>query len=110
MWWAVFHANLELTTLFLQGGGDPNARDAEGESCLHVAVRNGAVPVIFTLLDYGADLSRKNNKKVSCLFYATSRMLKLLGLEEGSVGGDRDNNATFYRRTVNFDVYKEYHY
>lgn len=30
MWWAVYHSNLELTTLFLQGGGDPNSKDNEG--------------------------------------------------------------------------------
>lgn len=29
MWWAVYHSNLELTTLFLQGGGDPNSKDAD---------------------------------------------------------------------------------
>ena len=110
MWWAVYHCNLELTTRFLQGGGDPNSKDADGQTCLHIAFKNGAVPIIFILLDYGADLNRKNNKKVSSLFYATKRMLKLLGLEEGSVVGDRDNNSTFYRRTNHYDVYKEHYY
>ena len=81
MWWAVYHSNVELATLFLQGGGDPNSRDNEGDTCLHIAVRNGAVPIIFLLLDYGADLRIKNNKKVNSLYYASSRMLKLLGLE-----------------------------
>jgi ankyrin repeat protein len=81
MWWAVSNCNLELATLFLQGGGDPNSRDGEENSCLHMAVKNGAVPIIFVLLDYGADLNRKNSKKVTPLYYATKRMLKLLGLE-----------------------------
>jgi len=80
MWWAVQHSNLELTTLFLQGGGDPNSKDAEDNSCLHIAIKNGAIPIIFQLLDYGGDLNSKNSKKVTALYYATKRMLKLLGL------------------------------
>jgi ankyrin repeat protein len=43
-------------------------------------MRNGDVQIIFELLDYGADLNRKNNKKVTALHYATNKMLKLLGL------------------------------
>ena len=81
MWWAVYHYNLELTNTFLQGGGDPNSKDNDGDTCLHLAVRLGAMPIIFALLDYGADLNKKNNKKVTPLYYATTRMLKLLGLE-----------------------------
>lgn len=36
--------------------------------------------IIFLLLDFGADLNMKNNKKATPLYYATPRMLKLLGL------------------------------
>lgn len=46
-------------------------------------MQNGDVQIIFLLLDYGADLNLKNNKKVTPLYFATPRMLKLLGLEEG---------------------------
>lgn len=66
--------------MFLEGGGDPNSKDSEENTCLHVAVKNGDVQIIFLLLDYGADLNRKNSKKASCLFHATKKMLKLLGL------------------------------
>lgn len=45
-----------------------------------MAVKNGDIQIIFLLLDYGADLNRKNIKKASCLFHATKKMLKLLGL------------------------------
>lgn len=48
-------------------------------------MQNGDVQIIFLLLDYGADLNIKNNKKVTPLYYATPRMLKLLGLKEGVV-------------------------
>lgn len=80
MWWAVFHSNLDLTRRFLEGGGDPNSADEEENTCLHVAVRNGDLQIVFLLLDYGADLNRKNNKKLSCLYHASKQMLKLLGL------------------------------
>ena len=111
LWWAVHHSNSELTIQFLQGGGDPNSKDNDGESCLHIAVKNGAVPIIFALLDYGGDLNRKNNKKMTALYYASSRMLKLLGLEDGSLTGEKDNNATFLRRSYHTnDVYKEHYY
>jgi len=75
-----------------------------------MAVKNGAVPIIFTLLDYGADLNRKNNKKVTAIYYATSRMLKLLGLEEGGLFGEKDNNAAYFRRSVHSEIYKDHHY
>lgn len=80
MWWAVYHSNLELVKTFLEGGGDPNSKDNEDNTCLHIAIKNGDVQIIFLLLDYGGDLNRKNNKKVSCLYHATKKMLKLLGL------------------------------
>jgi ankyrin repeat protein len=110
MWWAVFHSNLELTRKFLEGGGDPNSADAEENTCLHVAVRNGDMQIVFLLLDYGADLNKKNAKKASCLLHASKQMLKLLGLEEGSVLGDKDNNGLFYRRTMHEDPYPEHYY
>lgn len=110
IWWAVYHSNLPLTTLFLQGGGDPNSKDNDGESCLHIAVKNGAVPLIFILLDYGADLNRKNNKKYNALYYASTRMLKLLGLEEGSVAGEKDNNSIFFRKSHQAEAYKEHYF
>lgn len=105
MWWAIFHSNYELTKLFLEGGGDPNSKDAEENTCLHIAVKNGDIQIIFLLLDYGADLNRKNNKKISCLYHATKKMLKLLGLEEGSIVGEKDNNSLFYRKGYNEDFY-----
>ena len=53
----------------------------ENNSCLHEAIQNGALEIIFLLMDYGADLNMKNNKRVTPLFYATPKMLKWLGLE-----------------------------
>lgn len=43
-------------------------------------MQNGDLQIIFLLLDYGADLNLKNNKKVTPLYYATPKMQKWLGL------------------------------
>ena len=47
-------------------------------------MQNGDVENIFLLLDYGADLNLKNNKKVTPLYFATPKMLVLLGLSDGT--------------------------
>jgi ankyrin repeat protein len=47
-------------------------------------MRKGDIEIIFILLDYGADLNVKNNKKQTPLYYCTTKMLKLLGLEDGT--------------------------
>jgi len=52
-----------------------------------MAIRNGDMQIVFMLLDFGGDLNAKNNKKMSPLFFASSKMLKLLGMEEGAVAG-----------------------
>lgn len=80
MWWAVKNSNVELTKMFLEGGGNPSAKNFENSTCLHEAMQNGDIEIIFMLLDYGADLNAKNNKKATPLYFATPKMLKLLGL------------------------------
>ena len=80
MWWAVKNSNEELVKIFLEGGGDPNSANQEGSTCLHESIQNGALEIVFLLLDFGADLNIKNNKKVTALYYATPKMLKWLGL------------------------------
>jgi len=97
MWWAVCNSSTELVKIFLEGGGDSNSKDQDDNTCLHVAIRNGDIKIIFLLLDYGADLNSKNSKKVTPLFYATTKMLKLLGLEDGCVQGEKDNNSIYFR-------------
>lgn len=87
MWWAVKNSNVELTKIFLEGGGNPNSANFENSTCLHESLQNGALEIVFMLLDFGGDLNLKNIKKVTPLYYATPKMLKWLGLEEGSVSG-----------------------
>jgi ankyrin repeat protein len=97
MWWAVYNSCAELVRIFLEGGGDPDSKDQDENTCLHVAIKKGDVEIIFLLLDYGADLNLKNSKKVTPLFFATAKMLKMLGLEEGYVQGEKDNNSVYFR-------------
>ncbi len=35
MWWAVKNCNLDLTRIFLEGGGNPNSKNFENSTCLH---------------------------------------------------------------------------
>ena len=66
-------------------------------------MKKGDVQIIFLLLDYGADLNAKNNKKQTPLYFCSSKMLKLLGLEDGTstvedkLNQQQDNNRLFYR-------------
>jgi ankyrin repeat protein len=78
-------------------------------------MRKGDIEIIFLLLDYGADLNAKNNKKQTPLYYCTKKMLKLLGLEDGtsamgdSFSGQMDNNKLFFKPEEK-DIYNEHYY
>jgi ankyrin repeat protein len=108
LWWAVHNSNFELVKKLLEGGGNPNARDQEESSCMHEAMKNGDIEIIFILLDYGADLNNKNNRKQTPLYFCNSKMLQLLGLEDGLSTGEgnphSDNNRLFYRPEAS-DIY-----
>ena len=78
-------------------------------------MKNGDIDIIFILLDYGADLNVKNNKKQTPLYYCNSKMLSLLGLEDGvsTLDGNgnisSDNNRLFYRPEPS-EIYPEHYY
>lgn len=78
-------------------------------------MRNGDVEIIFVLLDYGADLNAKNIKRQTPLYYCSSKMLKLLGLEDGTstcedkLSQQQDNNRLFYKPEQQ-DVYNEHYF
>jgi len=98
----------------LEGGGDPNSKNIEDNTCLHEAMKNGSIDIIFILLDYGADLNIKNNKRVTPLYYGTKKMLKLLGLSDGttSVINDEstvDNNSIYFRPIAD-EIYPDHYY
>lgn len=82
MWWSIKNSNIRLAKAFLEGGGNPNSRNQDNSTCLHEAIQNGNLSLIFLLLDYGGDLTLKNNKRQTPKFFATPKMLKWLKLDE----------------------------
>lgn len=77
-------------------------------------MQNGDLEIIFLLLDFGADLNIKNNRKVTALYYATPKMLKWLGLEDGSLSGDsmslKDNNSLFFNPESMTNFYPDHYF
>ncbi|KJE88406.1 hypothetical protein CAOG_000065 [Capsaspora owczarzaki ATCC 30864] len=51
---------LELATLLLDAGADPNSTNASGWSCLHYAARFDRVELVHLLLERGASLTARN--------------------------------------------------
>ena len=96
MWWSVKNSNIDLARVFLEGGGDPNSKNLDGSTCLHEAIQNGDLELIFLLLDYGGDLSIKNSRRQTPKFFATPKMLKWLGLEEPKDDLSRDTASNFF--------------
>lgn len=70
LWWAVKNCNIELAEIFLKGGGDPNSKDNQGNTCMHIAMKKSNLLMGFLLLDYGANLNKKNDLGVTPLYYA----------------------------------------
>ena len=55
----------------LASGADPNARDNDGNTPLHLASRNGHVEVAEMLLDLGVDPNARNNYNTIPLHFAS---------------------------------------
>ncbi len=60
--WSVRRWYFDLTTLVLQKGADPNIKDIEGNSTLHIASHLGdsSARMISLLLQYGAEVNTRN--------------------------------------------------
>jgi ankyrin repeat protein len=54
--WAAEENNIEMMTLLLDNGADPNLRNRRGMSALLLAAKNGHVDAVKLLLDRGADV------------------------------------------------------
>jgi ankyrin repeat protein len=55
----------------LAAGADPNARDGNGTTSLHRAIRNRCAVAVAALLAGGADPKRKNGRGSTCLQLAS---------------------------------------
>jgi hypothetical protein len=74
------HGNINFGQVLLDGGANPNLKDKEGNTPLHVAFAKKDSAMIFLLLDYGADLNMLNCHLNTPLFYAPRELLASLGL------------------------------
>jgi ankyrin repeat protein len=60
----------ELVTALIRAKADVNARDTNGMSALHLAVRTGGFPLVHALLAHGADVNLKDRLGRTPLHYA----------------------------------------
>ena len=56
----LFHGHFELSLLLLQYGANLRARNKEGETPLHLALRRGYLDLMWLLLDQGADVDAQD--------------------------------------------------
>ena len=57
--------------ILLEAGSNPNAADADGEACLHAAVRGGcSKKIIHKIIDHGANVNATNRRNHTALLLA----------------------------------------
>ena len=49
---------IQIVKIFLQCGGNPELRNQQGFTCLHIAARNGYVDLVKDLRSYSADIEQ----------------------------------------------------
>jgi hypothetical protein len=57
---AALYGNTEVFSWLIQRGGDINARDTHGKTCLHVAAKYGQVDIVRVILLEDADIEAKS--------------------------------------------------
>ncbi len=61
----------ELVLYLLLKKVNPNIRNSDGDTCLHLAMRKGNTGIVSLLVEHGSSLYVKNNKKEIPLDYAS---------------------------------------
>ena len=68
---ACLRGNTEAMNVLLKAGADPNIANADGDTCLHVAVRQDrSKAVLQAITDHGADVNATNKYKRTALMIA----------------------------------------
>ncbi|MEO0582363.1 MAG: ankyrin repeat domain-containing protein [Bacteroidota bacterium] len=84
---AAYYDQVDIVTVLLQLGADPEAKDGSGNTALMGASFKGFVSTIETLLQHGAAIDAQNNEGASALAFAAmfdqEAVAKLL-LEKGA--------------------------
>jgi len=66
-------SHISMVKFLLSLGSNPNQRNKDGESCLHLAAYQGMVSVVEVLLEWGALTGMVNSYGETPLFYASRR-------------------------------------
>ncbi len=73
--------NIQIARILLKAGASNNWSDSEGNTCLHVAIKNQNTEMITLLSSFGFNLNEQNDKKKSA--YDSADSLDLKSLKDG---------------------------
>jgi len=95
--WTVSLNLKEETLILLQNGADPNVKDDDGQTPLHI-VSNPEIAQL--LIKYGADINARDNKNRTPLHYTKDPSVARLLLERGTDPNAVDNEGSTPLHTV----------
>lgn len=71
---AVSRSHVEMAKLLIKNGARVGARDAQGNTPLHVAARTRSVAIVNLLLNNGSSINKRNHRRHTPLHRACSRL------------------------------------
>ncbi|KAM3134442.1 hypothetical protein pb186bvf_013408 [Paramecium bursaria] len=101
LFYAAGFGNFVLVDFLLKNGADPNLQCSDGTP-MHQAIKSQSLDVIFRMIDEGGSLNVLNSQNNTPLIYATTSLLKQLGMENAIVTTSSqipvfDNNELLYK-------------